>query len=106
MYKSKISNYYKVDIYIGKEILHLNGFMDSGNNLMFKGKFVIISNIKNRFKNKKYLVPYAFAGGSGLMEVIKVRKVEVIGLGEFDNIYLGFSDSLSYDVLLNGGMIC
>ena len=40
------------------------------------------------------------------MEVIKVRKVEVIGLGEFCDIYLGFSDSLSYDVLLNGGMIC
>ena len=106
MQKSKISNFYKVDIYIGREVLHLNGFMDSGNSLMFKGNFVIISNIKNRFKNKKYLVPYNSANGYGLMEVIKVRKVDVIGIGEFNDIYLGFSDSLSYDVLLNGGMIC
>ena len=106
MYKSKISNFYKVNIYIGRKVLHLDGFMDSGNSLMFKGKFVIISNIKNRFNNKKYLVPYNSASGSGLLEVIKVRKVEVIGIGEFCDIYLGFSDNLSYDVLLNGGMIC
>lgn len=106
VYKSKISNFYKVDIYIGRKIYHLDGFMDSGNNLMFKGKFVIISNIKNMFNNKKYLVPYNTASGSGLLEVIKVRKVEVIGIGEFYDIYLGFSDNLSYDVLLNGGMIC
>lgn len=106
MQKCKISNYYKVDIYIGREVLHLNGFLDSGNNLKFKGKFVIISNIRNRFKNKSFLIPYNTTSGGGLMEVIKVRKVEVIGLGEFCDIYLGFSDSLSYDVLLNGGMIC
>ena len=106
MYKYKICNYYKVNIFIGRDIIHLNGYMDSGNNLIFKGKFVIISNIKNKFRNKKYLVPYNTASGSYLMEVIKVRRVEVIGIGVFDNIYLGFSDSLSYDVLLNGGMIC
>ena len=106
IYKFKISNFYKVNIYIGREVLHLNGFMDSGNSLMFKGKFVIISNIKNNYKNKKYLIPYSTSCGSGLLEVIKVKKVEVIGVGEFNNIYLGFSDNLSYDVLLNGGMIC
>ena len=106
MYKYKINNYYKVNIYIGKEVIHLNGYMDSGNSLMFKGKFVIISNIKNRFKSKKYLVFYNSASGSAILEVIRVRKVEVIGIGEFDNIYLGFNDNLSYEVLLNGGMIC
>ena len=106
MYKSKISNFYKVNIYIGRKVFHLDGFMDSGNTLMFKGRFVIISNIKNRFNNKRYLVPYNSTSGYGLMEVIKVRKVEVIGIGEFSDIYLGFSDNLSYDVLLNGGMIC
>lgn len=105
MYKCKVSNYYRVDIYIGREVLHLNGLMDSGNNLMFKGKFVIISNIKNRFNNKKYLVPYNTASGSSLLEMIKVKRVDVIGLGSFENIYLGFSDSLDCEVLLNGGMI-
>ena len=106
MYKSKISNYYKVNIYVGGKVLHLNGFMDSGNSLMFKGRFVIISNIKNSFKNKRYFVPYNTASGTCLLEVIKVRKVEVIGVGCFENIYLGFSSNLGYEVLLNGGMIC
>ena len=58
------------------------------------------------FKSKKYLVFYNSASGSAILEVIRVRKVEVIGIGEFDNIYLGFNDNLSYEVLLNGGMIC
>lgn len=106
MYKSKISNFYKVNIYADGKVFNLNGYMDSGNSLMFKGKFVIISNIKNNFKNKKYYVPYNTIHGSSLMEVIRVRKVEVIGIGEFHNIYLGFSNNLNYDVLLNGGMIC
>ena len=106
-YKSKIQNYYKVNIYLGRKVLNLNGYLDSGNSLCFKGRFVIISNLKNNFRNKKYLVPLNTVSGVSLMEVIKVGKVEVIGLGIFSDVYLGFSDfSADYDVLLNGGMIC
>ena len=46
-------------------------------------------------------------GGSGLLECIKVRKVEVIGIGVFENVYLGFSKDFKLggaDVLLNGLM--
>ena len=44
-------------------------------------------------------------GGGGLLECIKVRKVEVVGLGVFENIYLGFSKEFkNYDLLLNGLM--
>ena len=50
MYKKKIVNTYKVNIYIGRRILNLNGYLDTGNTLTFKGKPVIITNIKNTFK--------------------------------------------------------
>ncbi|MBR3897850.1 MAG: sigma-E processing peptidase SpoIIGA [Bacilli bacterium] len=106
-YKSKVSNFYKVNLYIGRKVISLNGYLDSGNTLSFKGRMVIITNIKNIFKNKKYLVSYTSISGVNLLECIKVRKVEVIGIGEFENIFLGFSKSMNIcgvDVLLNGNM--
>ncbi len=107
MFKNKVINLYKVNIYAGGNILKLNGYFDTGNTLLFKGKPVIITNIDNTFKNKKYYVPYSTVGGTNLLTCIKVRKVEVVGLGEFKNIYLGFSKNVGVfgaDVLLNGLM--
>ena len=107
MYKHKAVNFYRVNIYIGREILNLNGYLDSGNTLIFKGRPVIITNINNTFRNKKYLVPYSSIGGVSIIECIRVRKVEVIGLGEYKDIYLAFSKNINIsgcDVLLNGIM--
>lgn len=107
MFKNKVINLYKVNIYIGRKILNLNGYLDSGNTLTFKGRPVIITNMENNFKNKKYLVPYTTVNGTSLLSCIKVRKVEIIGIGEFENIYLGFSKNMNLfgvDVLLNGMM--
>lgn len=104
MYKKKIVNTYKVNIYIGRKILNLNGYLDTGNTLTFKGKPVIITNIKNTFKNKKMYIPYTSVGASGLLEGIKVRRVEVVGIGMFENIYLAFNENINMDVLLNGLM--
>lgn len=106
-YKAKIGNYYKVNIYIGKKVLNLNGYLDTGNNLKFKGRLVILTSIKNNFKNKIFMVPYMGASGCGILECIKVRQVEVIGLGVFKDVYLGFSNTLKLneaEVLLNGLM--
>ncbi len=104
MYKKKIVNTYKVNIYIGRRILNLNGYLDTGNTLTFKGKPVIITNIKNTFKNKKMYIPYTSVGASGILEGIKVRRVEVVGIGMFENIYLAFNENINMDVLLNGLM--
>lgn len=106
-YKAKIGNYYKVNIYIGKKVLNLNGYLDTGNNLKFKGRLVILTSIKNNFQNKIYMVPYMGASGCGILECIKVRQVEVAGLGVFKDVYLGFSNTLKLneaEVLLNGLM--
>jgi len=107
LYKTSIVNYKKVNICIGKKKINLNGYLDTGNTLCYKGKPVILTNIKNTFKNKTILVPYKVIGGSGLLECIKVTKVEVDELGIFENIYLGFSKDFNVagaDVLLNAKM--
>ena len=107
MFKQKIAFSFKTNIYIGRKVLNLNGYLDSGNTLTYKNRPVILTNIDNNFRNKKIYIPYIVIGGSGLLECIKVRKVEVIGLGVFENVYLGFSKDFKLagtDVLLNGLM--
>ena len=107
MYKRKVAFSFKTNIYIGKKVLNLNGYLDSGNTLTYKNRLVILTNIDNNFRNKKIYIPYIVIGGSGLLECIKVRKIEVIGLGVFENVYLGFSKDFKLagaDVLLNGLM--
>lgn len=106
-FKRKLKCYFKTNIYIGKDVLNLNGYLDSGNVLCYKKKMVIITNIDNNFRNKKVYIPYIVLGGSGVLECIKVRRVEVVGLGVFEDIYLGFSKDFhldGVDLLLNGLM--
>ena len=107
MFKKRINFTFKTNIYIDKKVLNLNGYLVSGNVLKYKNKPVILTNIDNTFRNKKIYIPYIVIGGSGLLECIKVRKVEVVGIGVFENIYLGFSKDFKLsgaDVLLNGMM--
>ena len=107
LFKQKIAFSFKTNIYIGRTVLNLNGYLDSGNTLTYKNRPVILTNIDNNFRNKKIYIPYIVIGGSGLLECIKVRKVEVIGIGVFENVYLGFSKDFKLggaDVLLNGLM--
>ena len=107
MFKQKIVFSFKTNIYIGRKVLNLNGYLDSGNTLTYKNRLVILTNINNNFRNKKIYIPYIVIGGSGVLECIKVRRVEVIGLGVFEDVYLGFSKDFKLcgaDVLLNGLM--
>lgn len=107
MFKTKVAFNFKTNIYIGRKVLNLNGYLDSGNTLTYKNRPVILTNIDNNFRNKKIYIPYIVIGGSGLLECIKVRKVEVVGLGTFENVYLGFNKNFKMngvDVLLNGTM--
>lgn len=109
MYKSRYSNFYKVDVYFDDVCLHLNGYLDSGNFLKYRGKFVIITNIRNTFNKKMVCVGYNTVNGLGILNCILASKVVVFGLGEFYDVYLGFSSSMNSvgcDLLLNGGMIC
>ena len=107
MFKKRLSCFFKTNIYIGRKVLKLNGYLDTGNTLSYKKRPVILTNIDNSFRNKKIYIPYIVIGGTGILECIKVRKVEVIGIGVFENVYLGFSKDFKVfgcDVLLNGLM--
>lgn len=101
----KIKNYYKVTLIVGKQEFLLNGYLDTGNTLSYKGDMVILTNLPNTFRRKKVLVPYVAINGSGVIECIKA-KVIVDKLGEYD-VWLGFSENINIsgvDVLLNGKM--
>ncbi len=105
MFQKKIKNYHQVNLKVGNKILNLNGYLDTGNTLTYKGKPVIITNINNTFKRKTILVPYIVIDGSGILECIEA-KVEIKDLGNYD-VLLGFSENLNIsgvDILLNGKM--
>ena len=100
----RIKNIYKVDLYIGKKILKLNGYLDTGNTLMYKDKPVVFTNIPNTFKKKKLYVPYTTIKETGLVECIEAKiKIDEI----YYDVVLGFSENINIsgvDVLLNNKM--
>ena len=107
MYKYRVKNMYKVNIYIGRKVLNLEGYLDTGNTLKYKNRMVIITNIKNIYNDKKSYVMINTVSGVGLLECILVKKVEVLGIGIFEDVYLGFSHDMNIGgvrVLLNGNM--
>ena len=96
-YNNNYSKYHKVGIYFknDKSII-LNGFLDTGNNLVdpYKKRPVILVNyekIKKYISNEKeLLVPYSNINNNGILRCIRVKKV-VINNKEFTNVLVGLS---------------
>lgn len=104
--KRKNDLFYDVCILIGPKKLNLIGFLDSGNNLVFKNQLVIITNLENVFHRKKYYIPYNTISSYGLLECIRVDKV-ILKEKEYENVLLGFNSNFNIegaDVLLNNRM--
>lgn len=102
--KRFIQNRYKVNIYLNDgTILYLNGFMDTGNNLIepYTNKKVII--INKKVNENFYLVPYKTVSGESLIKCFTPKKVYIDGLGEINNISVGICDKKfnGYNCLLN-----
>lgn len=102
--KRFIQNRYKVNIYLNDgTILYLNGFMDTGNNLVepYTNKKVII--INKKVNENFYLVPYKTVSGEALIKCFTPKKVYIDGLGEINNISVGICDEKfnGYNCLLN-----
>ena len=94
-------------MYIGKKIIKLDGYLDTGNNLTFKNRPVIICNLKNKFRKKKYYIMVKTVSGNSLIECINIKKVLIEGIGIYENVFLGFNSNLKFngfDVLLNSKM--
>jgi len=107
------TNYYETNIYINKKILKYSGYLDTGNNLVdpiTKKAVILINKNKIDIKNRKFLlVPFKGINNNGLIKCIKVSKIEVIGLGEFEDILLGIiEDNYKFsgiDVILNNKLL-
>ena len=112
--KNNYSKYYKVNVYFksNKNIL-LNGFLDTGNNLIdpYKKRPIVIVNY-NKIKRyildeKELLVPYSNINNNDILRCIKVNKIVVNDI-VYKNILLGFSFNKinidGIDCILNNNM--
>ena len=76
--RKKINLYYKVDLFVGKKILSLRGFLDTGNELcdpFFKKPILIVNKDIDIKTEKSIFVPFNTIDGKGLMECFFVDKV-------------------------------
>lgn len=106
--KSIITLKYKVTIYLNNgNILYLNGYMDTGNNLIdpITNKKVII--INKKVDEDYILVPYKTVDDSSLMKCFKPRKVYIDGLGERNDILVGITNKRfkGFNCLLNNCLL-
>ena len=113
MLKNIYSKQYKVVIYFKSNNVVLNGFLDSGNNLLdpYKKRPIVIVNynkIKKYLSNEKeLLIPYNTLNNSSIMRCIRIKKIVVEDV-EYKNVLLGFSYNKIYidgvDCILNNNM--
>lgn len=106
--KDIIKNRYKVNIYLNNgKILYLNGFMDTGNNLIepYSNKKVII--INEKVNENFYLVPYQTISGEYLIKCFNPKRVYIEGIGDIKNISVGIIDKKfsGYNCLLNNKIL-
>lgn len=103
--KTSYSNYYKANLYINDNmIIKLNVYLDTGNNLTdpYKHRPIILLDKKeilfdiNEFK--MVLVPFSVLNGKGLLKCIKVKQIDIEGVGIKKNFLVGImEDSIKID---------
>lgn len=94
--KNNYSKYYKVVIYFrNNKKIEVNGFLDTGNNLIdpYGKRPIILVNYEKikRYvlKESEFLVPYSTASGNDILRCIRINKI-VINEKEYKNILIGF----------------
>ncbi len=98
--KNNYSNYYKVKIYLTKDIhVEVNGFLDTGNKLIdpfFKKPIILLhkSYIKNNIDIfKTVVVPYNTVNYNGILTCIIPYKIKVFKHGEKTNFLVGIIEN-------------
>lgn len=110
--KNNLSYYYKVKLFINNKILYLNGYLDTGNQLIdpYFNKPVLIlnSNIKIN-SNKSVLVPFKSLNKSGLLTCFFADKIYIEKIGYKENILVATSndklDIPGIDIILNSKLM-
>lgn len=106
--KNNYNNYYNVDIIINNKTYSYTGYIDSGNNLSYKGiPVILIDKKKLLFEIKEFsYMPYQALNYTGLLKLVKLDKVNVNN--NVYNAYLGIMDNDikidGVDILLNNKM--
>lgn len=109
--KNNYNNYYKVNIYINKHIITVNGYLDTGNKLVdpYLKRPVILLNRKKMIydisKLKKVLVPYQTVSECNMLTCIIVDKIVIDKLGSKNKVLVGLIDDYinidNIDLILN-----
>jgi len=114
--KNNYSKYYQTKIYFKSgNVIKVSSFLDTGNNLTdpYKKRPIIIIN-KNLVKNEitlenTLLIPYETIDKESILKCIKVKKINIIGVGEKENVLLGISNNIinfdGIDLILNNKLI-
>ena len=110
MIKNKYNNYYNTSIIIKDNKIDGIGYIDSGNNLTYKNRPVIlIDKRKAIFEREDYrIIPYKVVNKIMMLEIYECNKV-IINNKEFKKIYLGISNDDfnidGVDILLNNKLM-
>ena len=92
--KNNYSNYFKVDILYKEKIYHLNGFLDTGNQLYdtYKHRGIILVNLNLNYDLSEVIyTPYNTLNHTGVIKCLKVDKIFVNKI-LFDNYLIGLSN--------------
>ena len=101
-----IINKYKTIIYVNNRAISFIGYLDTGNNLMYNNRPVLILNkdIDIDFDNKFVFIPFVTVGGSGVMKGFLVEDV-IVNNKSYKNVYIGISNDkfclYDADIILN-----
>ena len=104
--KQGIVNKYKVIINNNGKKINLIGYLDTGNNLMYRKKPVLIlnKNINIDFGNKFIYVPFVTVAGTGVIRCFLVKDIIINGK-LYKNVYIGISNDKfclnDADIILN-----
>ena len=93
-FKSKYSNYYKVDLVYKKKLYHLNGYLDTGNHLRdcYKKRNIILVNLKLHYDLKEVIyTPFNSLNNTGVIKCLHVDKI-IVNDKEFNNYLVGLSN--------------
>lgn len=100
-------NKYKVNVYYGNKEYKFEAYMDTGNDLLYFNRPVIIINSDKMFgKKENYVyIPFKTVSGTGVMKAVKISKIFVSEKGFIENIYLAIANDKFHvkdcDMILN-----
>lgn len=93
-FRNNYSNYHKVDILYKNKLYHLNGYLDTGNNLFdpYKKRKIILVKLNIKYDDTSIIyTPYESLNNVGVIKCLKVDKL-FVDKKEFNNYLIGLSN--------------